>query len=458
MGDGAYEVGTVLAGKYRVERVLGEGGMGIVLAARHLKLDEKVAVKVLQPHLARHPEVVARFLREAKAAARIRSDHIARVFDVDTFEDGAPYMVMEYLDGSDLGHLVKTRGPLPPEKAVDYLLQACEAIAEAHALGIVHRDLKPPNLYLTTKLDGSECIKVLDFGIAKIAEEDPSMQMTETNRQMGTPHYMAPEQLRSTRNADVRSDIWSLGAVLHELITGGPPYPADSIADLAVSMATKPTPSLRTLRPEVAQGLDQAFQRCLQNEPPARFATIAELAAALAPFGAEEARASARRIARMLGGGRASMASVSSEATPAPAGVASAPQTEGAWNQAVRPGRTRSRIVLYAAAAGTLVGVLGIVVAFKLSQPAPSAPGLAYSAGSASAGGAASATTPMDTATGIPVPASAVPEAVDAGAPAPAPATAAPAKPGRTANPKPPSTSTPRTKPNAPAPSLPDIH
>ena len=188
--------GDLLADKYRVERLIGVGGMGAVLAAKHIDLDERVAIKMLLPHIPTHGEPVARFLREAQAAAKIRSDHVVRIYDVGRLDSGAPFIVMEYLEGSDLAQTTDARGPLPIEDAVGYVLQACEAIASAHALGIVHRDLKPANLFLTTMPDGSARVKVLDFGISKVSRGDvsSSMGLTSTTSIMGTPAFMPPEQ------------------------------------------------------------------------------------------------------------------------------------------------------------------------------------------------------------------------------------------------------------------------
>src|SRR3954454_18638740 len=216
--------GRVLAGKYRIERVLGRGGMGVVVAAHHIHLDEKVAIKFLLPEAVANAEVLGRFVREARAAVRIKSEHVARVSDVGTLEGGEPYMVMEYLEGSDLAEWLLQRGALPVEQAVEFLLQASEAIAEAHALGIVHRDLKPANLFVVRRADGLLSIKVLDFGISKVT--DASMAAgaaTSTLALMGSPLYMSPEQMESARTADARSDIWSLGVILYELLTGACP-------------------------------------------------------------------------------------------------------------------------------------------------------------------------------------------------------------------------------------------
>ena len=212
--------GEILAGKYRVERLLGSGGMGMVVAAHHLDLDEKVALKLLLPGAATNPMLVARFVREARAAAKIKSEHVARVTDVGQLEDGSPYMVMEHLEGSDLAAYLTRTGPLPVAEAVDFVLQACEALAEAHGLGIVHRDLKPANLFCVQRVDDQRSIKVLDFGISKISVDTASQSLTQTSALMGSPLYMSPEQMQSARTVDARADIWSLGVILFELLAG----------------------------------------------------------------------------------------------------------------------------------------------------------------------------------------------------------------------------------------------
>src|SRR5580704_2008082 len=205
-GHGHVHRGEVLAGKYRVDRVLGEGGMGVVVAAHHLQLDQKVALKFLLPDALENSDSVARFRREAQAAVKIKSEHVARVTDVGELENGAPYIVMEYLEGSDLADWLREHGPLPIEQAVDFVLQACEALAEAHVLGIVHRDLKPANLFCLQKPDGSVCIKVLDFGISKVLTPGAasSSEMTRTTAFLGSPLYMSPEQLQMSKGVDTR--------------------------------------------------------------------------------------------------------------------------------------------------------------------------------------------------------------------------------------------------------------
>lgn len=295
-------IGEVLAGKYRIDRVLGQGGMGVVVAATHVHLRQQVAIKFLLKGA--RGDVVARFLREARAAARLKSEHVARVLDVGELPNGSPYMVMEYLEGSDLEGVLAQRGPLPVDEAVLHVLQACEAIAEAHAAGIVHRDLKPANLFLTRMPDGSGSVKVLDFGISKDTTEDPTEQsasLTRTTAVLGSPSYMAPEQMRSTRDADARADIWSLGVILYELLTGAVPFVAESFVELALKVISEEPASPRSYRPDLPPALEAAILRCIRKEPQERFPNVGELAAAIAPFGPPEAIAYAERIARVLG-------------------------------------------------------------------------------------------------------------------------------------------------------------
>ncbi len=281
--------GEVLAGKYRIERVLGSGGMGMVLAAHHVGLDTKVAIKLLRPEMHGNAEAVGRFAIEARAAARITSEHVARVFDVGALEDGAPYIVMEFLDGSDLSERLRVEGRLSITQAVDFVLQACEALAEAHDAGIVHRDLKPSNLFCVRRPNGSLCVKVLDFGISKLSMSgaQSNLTMTATSAVMGTPFYMSPEQMESAREVDSRTDIWSLGIILFELIAGRRPFEGQTLPEICFRIAAHPAPRVRETRPEVPPGLDEAISRCLEKRRTERFSTVAELVAALIPFGSE---------------------------------------------------------------------------------------------------------------------------------------------------------------------------
>ncbi|HEY6458905.1 MAG TPA: serine/threonine-protein kinase, partial [Polyangiaceae bacterium] len=293
--------GQVLLGKYRIDRVIGIGGMGAVVAARHLQLEEQVAIKFLLPEMLQHDEVVQRFLREAKAAIKIRSEHCVRVLDVGQLETGAPYMVMEFLQGQDLAAVVTQYRPLPVADVVDWVLQACEALAEAHALGIVHRDLKPANLFLTRRADGSPSVKVLDFGISKQAASGADAGVTKTQAILGSPRYMSPEQMRSTRDVDARADVWSLGAVVHELIAGEPPFDAETMTALCAAILQDPPRPMRATRPDVSPALEAVVLAALEKSRDRRYPTVAHLAHALAPFGSPAAQASAERVARVLG-------------------------------------------------------------------------------------------------------------------------------------------------------------
>ena len=218
--------GSLFAGKYRIEKILGQGGMGLVLAARHVGLDEPVAIKVLLPTMMTVPGMVDRFTREARAAAKIKNDHVVRVTDVDALPSGVPYMVMERLEGSDLAIICQRLGPLPIADAVRYLLETCSAIGEAHAMGIIHRDLKPANLFLARRRDGTTAIKVLDFGISKAIASLGEHTMTVAGEILGSPNYMSPEQISALRDLDGRTDIWSLGVILYKLLTAVLPFPS----------------------------------------------------------------------------------------------------------------------------------------------------------------------------------------------------------------------------------------
>lgn len=276
--------GDRIAGKYRVERVLGTGGMGTVLAVMHLDLQEVRAIKLMHPMHLENPHAIERFLREARVISRLKNDHIPRLYDVGRLESGAPYMVMEVLEGKDLRHLIKERGPLPVHEAVQYLLQTCEAVAEAHASGIVHRDLKPANLFLTFREDGRPCIKVLDFGISKLLEPTPEGgDMTKTLDVLGSLHYMAPEQLRSSRYVDPRADIWSLGVILYRMLTGRLPFQGDTPLGYIMALRGNAHPP-RAFRSSMPKELDAVVMRCLEKDPEKRTPNVKTLINELLPF------------------------------------------------------------------------------------------------------------------------------------------------------------------------------
>lgn len=307
--------GDVVAGKYRIERAIGAGGMGYVMAAVHVQLGQRVAVKFLAPNLCEENDSVTRFLREARSAVKIQSEHVARVLDVGELPDGTPYMVMEYLSGRDLADELDQPGQLEIPVAIDYLLQAAEAVAEAHSLGVIHRDLKPANLFLTRRPDGTPLVKVLDFGISKAITKnengvDPEASLTEANSLLGSPAYMSPEQIRRPKEVDARTDIWSLGAILFELLTGDPPFGAESPVSLLAAVVSDPLPKLREQRPDVPAELEDVIAKCLEKKPEHRHQTVADLATALLPF----APNSIHSVSRISGILRASLTPISNEA------------------------------------------------------------------------------------------------------------------------------------------------
>lgn len=379
------QAGQVLAGKFEVERVLGHGGMGIVVAARHTQLDQRVALKFLLPVACEVPGAVARFLREGKAAARITSEHVARVMDTGVLDGGdipgAPYLVMEYLEGSDLGGLLEQRGRIRPDEAMEYVLQACEAIVEAHDLGIVHRDLKPANLFLSRRADGSPLVKVLDFGISKVEGGGSRSQLTSASVLMGSPRYMSPEQMMSARDVDARTDVWALGVILYELVTGKPVWTADTVQGLCALIATTPAPALREALPTAPAALEDAIARCLVKSREGRLASIADLALALAPIAPASARTSIERILRVAGRERELGTAAAAPAAHAEAGVIlgelrtpGVPLAPGATtNRTDRTAQTRVGLVLGVGVAVLLV--VGVAINATLAERTPSAQG-----------------------------------------------------------------------------------
>ncbi len=278
---GLPQIGHTLGGKYQIVRLLGEGGMAFVYEAAHQRLQQRVAIKVLTPEFARDPELVSRFEREARAVARLRTKHVARVMDVDTTPEGVPYIVMEFLEGRDLDAELGARTRLPLGEAIDYVLQACAGMLEAHGMGIVHRDLKPANLFLADERDASErVVKVLDFGISKVVGE--STRLTGAGAVMGTVMYMSPEQVRAQPNVDTRADIWALGVILYELIAGRPPWEGHSHQIAAAIVGQRP-PDIRTFI-AVPDAVAAALTTMLQRDPAQRFPSVREVLATLAPF------------------------------------------------------------------------------------------------------------------------------------------------------------------------------
>jgi len=296
LGGVPLAVGTILAKKFRVERLIGEGGTGIVVGATHLQLEQKVAIKVLRSALA-SDEIRLRFEREARAIGKIQSEHVVLVLDVGTLEDGSPFMVMEHLEGEDLAKVLKASGPLSVEDAVDCMLQVCEALDEAHANGIVHRDLKPANLFLTRRDEGAPHIKVVDFGISKILDSKVrgGSEVTSAFAVLGSPRYMAPEQLRNSKDVDGRADLWSVGAVLFQLITGKHAFDADNNTTAALKVMTAEPAKLREYAPKAPPALELVVSRCLEKDVEKRWNSAGELGDALRPFASERTRDSIDR-------------------------------------------------------------------------------------------------------------------------------------------------------------------
>jgi serine/threonine-protein kinase len=449
--------GQVVAGKYRLERLLGVGGMGLVVAAQNTALDMPVALKFLRAEAAVNSDAAARFLREAQAAVQIQSENVVRVFDVGTLDTGEPYMVMEYLRGEDLGKLVETRGALPIAEAIGYVLQACDAVAAAHSLGIVHRDLKPANLFLTTRRDGRPLVKVLDFGISKALSGDKGVaaaNLTATSAVMGSPAYMSPEQMRSSKRVDTRTDIWALGMIAHELLTGKPAFDAQTMPELIAMITADPPTPLRTVRPDAPAELESLVLRCLAKNPEERVQTIGDLVQLLAPFAATGARtlseASQLRPAGAGSGG----------------GTGAVSNTGAAWGGTRAMGavpRTRGPAV----AVGSLLGVAVLAVAAFVLWPKGGKPAGDSAAVAASPGGTGSvaapekANKPVENAPPAPEKAEAEKAVLPAATEAPVlepGAAAAAGSPGPNASAKAPAASEPPRHSPPPSSSAPSVH
>jgi serine/threonine protein kinase len=310
--DDAIRRGEIISGKYRIEGILGEGAMGIVYSAHHMQLDEPVALKVLRHELAAYPDAVKRFTREARAAAKIKNEHVTRVFDIGELDSGTPYIVMESLEGEDLARWLAARGALRLEEAIAFVLQACEALAEAHVLGIVHRDLKPSNLFCSRRPDGALSVKVLDFGISKIAALASSPRdngrASGSKGTVGSPFYMSPEQMQSASDVDHRTDIWALGVILFELLTTAVPFEGESLPEVCIKVATRPPRRLRELRSDLPQEVEATILTCLEKHPDDRFENLAAFAGSLFPFAGKGARLSIERIVQVSRKARSSAA------------------------------------------------------------------------------------------------------------------------------------------------------
>ncbi len=277
------EIGTVLGGRYRLTGLLGEGGMGRVFSAEHTVLGRKVAVKVLHPQFEINPEFAERFLREARAASAIEHPGIIDVLDADHDESGTLYMVMELLEGESLSALLARRGRLDPAESLELTRQILDALRCAHEQNVVHRDLKPDNIFLVAESAHGPRARLLDFGISRVIEPEGSdLRLTRTGTVMGTPYYMAPEQARGLKDADHRADIWAVGVILYQMLSGARPYDGDSYNAIMVAIAVETVPPLR----EVVVGISEAVVRfvdgALAKDPAERYETVAAMEQALA--------------------------------------------------------------------------------------------------------------------------------------------------------------------------------
>ncbi len=312
-----------------MERIIGSGGMGVVVAARHEQLDQRVALKFVRDEALGNQDAVQRFLREARAAVKLRSEHAAKVLDVGTLESGAPYMVMEFLEGRDLGQVLAEQGPLGVEAAAEWLVQACEAVAEAHAAGIVHRDLKPQNLFLARSVGGASKVKVLDFGVSKsMTTSDGAGGLTQTRSMLGSPLYMSPEQMRSSRDVDARSDVWALGVVLYELLTRRWPFEAESMPELCLKVVSDPPTPATQHRPDLPRPMIEVIDRCLQKDPALRYENAAELAAALEPMAPPASHVIVERARMAMA---STKGTTQDRATRSPEAFAQTAPTPAAW-------------------------------------------------------------------------------------------------------------------------------
>lgn len=358
--------GDVLARKYRVERVLGKGGMGIVVAARHLELGQLVAIKQLVAGDDLDKEQRERFLREARAAVQLKSHHVARVLDVGTDDEGAPYMVMEFLEGQDLLGTLKARGSLPIPEAAEYIMQACEAVGEAHAAGIVHRDLKPANLFLTHDVGGAPCIKVLDFGVSKLVGSD--IALTHESQMLGSPLYMSPEHMSAPSSVDGRTDVWALGVILYQLVTGKTPFHAQTVQMVSARVIAEPPTPLAMYRQDIPPGFEALIHRCLEKDRNRRCRDVAELAESLAPFAPAHARMYVQRVARVLGKTSPYVVPPAVEITDVPAGSVTEKPTAETLNASSRAGKKGVSTPQFVAMGVGAAAVIGLVAAFTMTS------------------------------------------------------------------------------------------
>ena len=412
-------VGRTAGGKYKLVRLLGSGGMGEVYEAQHSIIGRRFAIKFLHPLLAGNSEVVARFQREAQAAGSLENENIAAVVDAGTADDGAPYLVMEYLDGEDLAHLLVRGGPLPVPRAAYIVIQACRGLAAAHSRGIVHRDLKPENLFICKRNDGSDLVKVLDFGIAKLHTGRAGTGLTQTGTTMGTPFYMSMEQARGAKEVDQRTDIYALGVILYEILSGAKPHPGESYNEILYHVLTQEPAPLDSIRSGLPPGLSAVVQKAMAREAADRYASAADLMEELILFAGRAVTPLRSQVGLAAVQGATMQSPVS---LPAMAVSAPTPPPE---EPVARPARGRSRVVVWASSAAVVVLLVAMGLWLGLHrEPRRQAVTAAPSALAAPAPALVAAPTPAPLPTPAPAPA---PAAADT----PPPATKIESPPGR---------------------------
>ncbi|RYZ08361.1 MAG: serine/threonine protein kinase [Myxococcales bacterium] len=368
------KAGDLVHGRYRVEFELGRGGMGVVLQAHDQMLDRNVALKVVLPRMLRSPEAIERFGNEARSLAQLESRHVVRVLDFGAIASppssaGLPFMVLELLRGEDLFTIAAREEGLSPARVVRYALQACAGLAAAHAQSIIHRDLKPENLFLAVEADGSECLKVLDFGIAR---SHSRRALTRGHVGVGSPGYMSPEQVEGTGHVDARSDIWGLGVVMYELLAHRPAFFGDNPQSLCLQILTAEVTPLLEIKPSLPPALVYIVERCMAREPDRRFANVAELAEALAPLDTWSPETDAERIRRHLD------ANESPVSETRPQKSRRIPSMDVVVTPVPAPRRNRRRIASFVLAGAVLLPVIALLP--RVAQAPELAPARAWSA------------------------------------------------------------------------------
>lgn len=366
-------VGDLLAGKYRAERVQQQSALGITLEAMHEQLGQRVSIRVSSADPRAYPEASARFLRGARLAVRFQNAHTARIIDVGTLDSGAPYIASELLTGSDLRRVLRVREVLPVSEAVDYTLQACEALADAHAHGLVHKNLEPSNMFVVRRETERQLI-VLNFCLSDDPLSDAAINLGSTQHATQSLAYLAPEQIRDPASVDARVDIWALGALLHEMLSGAAPFRAETTPALLAMIAAEEAAPLSHLRPEIPDQLESLVLRCLAKDPRERFGSLGELCEALAPFASEGRELSARRVVRSLARrGGTSLPPPLPGAQPTKAIVRVAPAAVTAKPAAApvptAPARRWAELALTALALAA-AGALGVFVAVRMMENA----------------------------------------------------------------------------------------